>query len=154
MLWFFCIFGPTGRSVCKDEGLCRPRICSANLPCVARVGAQLPRGVNRVKVITLEDDFLRVSIVTSKTPVGVAVVQDGLLHANKRLQHLSAVVEMHAGDDGVRPEEACCSIITHIAGRGETASNEGILAAANAQQHTGMRHLAVPVQENGAGWPF
>jgi hypothetical protein len=34
---------------------------------------------------------------------------------------------MHAGDDGVRPEEACCSIITHIAGRGETASDEGIL---------------------------
>jgi hypothetical protein len=26
------------------------------------------------------------------------------------------------------------------------------LAAANAQQHTGMRHLAVPVQEHGAGW--
>jgi hypothetical protein len=61
---------------------------------------------------------------------------------------LSAVVEMHAGDD----EEACCSIITHIAGRGEAASNEGILAAANAQQHTGMRHLAAPLQENGAGW--
>ena len=26
------------------------------------------------------------------------------------------------------------------------------LAAANAQQHTGMRHLAAPVQEHGAGW--
>ncbi len=97
-------------------------------------------------------------------------------------QHLSAVVKMQAGDDGVRPEEACYSIITDIAGRGETASNEGILttslqnytrghtlqnrgpgaavpgsgpvAAANAQQHTGMQHLAAPLQENGAGWPF
>ena len=67
-------------------------------------------------------------------------------------QHLSAVVDMHAGDDGVRPEEACCSIITHIAGRGETASNEGILAAANVQQHTGTRHLAAPLQEHGAAW--
>jgi hypothetical protein len=77
--------------------------------------------------------------MTSKTAAGVAVVHDGLLNANKRLQHLSAVVEMHLGDDGVRPEEACCSIITHIAGRGETASNEGFLATANAPQHSGMR---------------
>jgi hypothetical protein len=28
------------------------------------------------------------------------------------------------------------------------------LAAANAQQHTGMRHLAAPVQEHGAGWSW
>ena len=94
-------------------------------------------------------------IVTSKTAVGVAVVNDDVLHANKRIQHfrdLSAVVEMQAGDDGVRPVEACCSM--HAAGRGEAASKERILAAANAPQHTGMRHLAAPLQEDGAGWPI
>jgi hypothetical protein len=82
-------------------------------------------------------------------------VNDDVLHANKRIQHfrdLSAVVEMHAGDDGVRPVEACCSM--HAAGRGKAASKERILAAANAPQHTGMRHLAAPLQEDGAGWPI
>ncbi len=152
--WSCFVLGPTGRSICKDEGATRPRIRTANVPRVARVGAQLPWGVNRVKLSELADGCLRVRIVTSKTAVGVAVVNDGLFHANKRLQHLSAVVKMQAGDNGVRPEEACCSIITEIAGRGETASNEGILAAANARQHTGMQHLAAPLQENGAGWPF
>ena len=77
-------------------------------------------------------------------------MHDGIVHANKRLQHSPAVVEMNAGDDGVRPVQACCSM--HAAGRGEAASNEGILAAANVQQHTGTRHLAAPLQEHGAAW--
>jgi hypothetical protein len=74
----FTVLGPTGSSICKDEGLCRPRIRRTNVPCVASVGAQLPWGVNRVKVSALVDFFLRVRNVTSKTPVGVAVVHDGL----------------------------------------------------------------------------
>ena len=89
-------------------------------------------------------------MVASQSPVGVAVVHDGIVHANKRLQHSPAVAEMHAGDDGVRPVEACCSM--HVAGGSEAASNEGILAAANVQQHTGTRQLAVPLQEHGAAW--
>jgi hypothetical protein len=91
-------------------------------------------------------------MVTSKSAVGVAVVHDKLLPAKKRLQHSTAVVEMHAGDDAVRREEAGCS--AHMDGRSETASNERIQPAANVQQHSGMRHFAAPLQENGAGRPL
>lgn len=41
------LLGPKRRSICKDEGLCVPRICGANVPCVRSVGAQLPWEVNR-----------------------------------------------------------------------------------------------------------
>ena len=62
------------------------------------------------------------AIVTGKNLVDVAVVNNIFLQDIKGLQHSPAVAEMHAGDDGVRPVEACCMI--HVAGRGEAASTE------------------------------
>ncbi len=94
---------------------------------------------------------LTVRMVPSKGPVGVAIAHDGLLHADKRLQHSLAVVAVHVGDDGVCPwKQSLVCARKHIARRGESASNEGILAAAHVKQHTGMRHLAAPLQEHGA----
>jgi len=70
----FNIVGPARISICKDEDSRLPRICSAHVPRVTRVGAQLPRQGNRVHSPILSSDIFRVRIVTSKSAVGVAVV--------------------------------------------------------------------------------
>jgi hypothetical protein len=85
--------------------------------CVRSVWAQLPCRIRRV-----HQEFFSMAIVTGENLVDVAVVNNVFLQVKKGLQHSPAVTEMHAGDDGVRPVEACCSM--HVAGRGEAASNE------------------------------
>jgi hypothetical protein len=74
-----------------------------------------------------------------------------VLQATSPHQHSPAVVAMHVGDDVVRPQ---CTASFSILRRSEAASDKEVLAAANAQQHTGMRHLTAPLQEHGAGWSW
>ena len=65
-------------AVGKDEGVGSPGVGGAHVQRVGRGGADVPRGVQVVQLVVLDDDLGAVGVVAAEALVHVAVEDDGL----------------------------------------------------------------------------
>ena len=63
---------------CEDEGVGSPGVGGAHVQRVGGGGADVPRGVQVVKLVSLADDLGAVGVVAAEALVHVAVEDDGL----------------------------------------------------------------------------